>query len=104
MSVLTRILADGQSVTVERVQDVEPIIERNKILQTIPQQSDWGRHVASVPNVLLEKWLNEENARGNPVEWGTEEFYSMVERKLQDPDYRYLRTDGVSNAFLGFGS
>jgi hypothetical protein len=95
---------DGSKITIERVQDVEPIIEHNKALQTIEQRSDWGRHVASVPNVVLEKWLNEEWDRGNiHMQFGSEEFYAMVERKLQDPQYRAFRTDAFFNGVLGFG-
>lgn len=105
MSVHTLYHADGSSFTVERVQDVEPIIEHNKLLQTIEQKSDWGRHIASVPNVVLEKWLNEAWENGNTnMQFGSEEFYQMVERKLQDPDYRAFRTDAHFNGILGFGS
>jgi hypothetical protein len=105
MTVQTIFHHDGSSFTVERVQDVEPIIEHNKLLQTIEQRSDWGRHVARVPNVVLEKWLNEEWERGNiHMQFGSDEFYEMVERKLQDPEYRAFRTDASFNGFLGFGS
>jgi hypothetical protein len=105
VTVQTLYHADGSKITIERVQDVEPIIEHNKKLQTIEQRSDWGRHVASVPNVMLEKWLNEELDRGNiHMQFGSEEFYAMVERKLQDPDYRMFRTDASFNGVLGFGS
>jgi hypothetical protein len=103
MTVQTLYKTDGSTLTVVRQQDVEPIIERNKQLQTMEQRSDWGRHVASVPNVVLEKWLNEEAERGNVMQFGSEEFYAMVERKLQDPDYRMFRTDASFNGVLGFG-
>jgi hypothetical protein len=97
--------ADGSTLTVQRVQDVEPILENNKALRAVEQRSDWGRHVASVPNVVLEKWLNEEWERGNAtMQFGSEEFYTMVERKLQDPEYRAFRTDATFNGSLGFGS
>jgi hypothetical protein len=105
VTVQTLYHADGKSFTIERVQDVEPILEHNKTLRTLEQRSDWGRHVASVPNVVLEKWLTEEWERGNiHMQFGTEEFYGMVERKLQDPEYRAFRTDASFNGFLGFGS
>lgn len=81
-------------IVVEQIQDVEPILERNHILRSIPQKSDWGRHVASIPNIILTKWLNEEYARGNKnLRMFTPEFDELVERKLQDPDWKYLRTD-----------
>lgn len=105
MTVNTLYHADGTKILIERVQDVEPIIEHNKALQAIEQRSDWGRHVASVPNVVLEKWLNDEWDRGNiNMQFGSDEFYEMVERNLQDPQYRAFRTDAVFNGSLGFGS
>ncbi len=93
---------DG-SIVFERYQDVEDIIERNKALQTVEQKSDWGRHVASIPNVILELWCNEEYARGNvTLRIFTKEFDELVARKLKDPDWKWLRTDGASS-MLGFG-
>lgn len=75
-------------------QDVEDIIENNKKLQTTPQKSDWGRHVASIPNVILTQWLNEEWNRGNTsLKFLSAEFDKIVEKKLQDPDWKWLRTD-----------
>ena len=61
----TQWVADGKYLVVNRVQDVEPILERNKVLRGIAQPSDWGRHVATIPNVILERWFNEEWQRGN---------------------------------------
>jgi hypothetical protein len=75
-------------------QDVEPILERNHALRGEPQTSDWGRHVASIPNVILVRWLNEEYARGHVrLRMFTREFDELVQRKLRDPDWKYLRTD-----------
>ena len=75
-------------------QDVEPILERNKALRSIEQKSDWGRHIASIPNVILVKWLNEEHARGNvSLRLFSAEFNRLIAKKLKDPDWAYLRTD-----------
>lgn len=75
-------------------QDVEPILERNKALRSQPQKSDWGRHVATIPNVILVRWLNEEYAAGNvSLRMYTPEFNELVARKLADPEWAYLRTD-----------
>lgn len=105
MSVHTLYHADGSKLTVERVQDVEPIIEHNKLLRSQQQKSDWGRHRYRIPNVVLEKWLNEEWARGNTsMTFGSEEFYQMVERRMQDPDNAAFRVDSSFNGLLGFGS
>ena len=84
----------------ERVQDVEPILENNKRLQSIEQKSDWGRHHSSVPMIVIEKWLNEEYARGNIslrfLGPGFDEFYRQ---KMQDPDNRAWLTSNPSNPF-----
>lgn len=75
-------------------QDVEPVLERNHALRTQQQHSDWGRHVASIPNVILTKWLNEAYARGHvSLRIFTPEFDEFVKQKLQDPEWAYLRTD-----------
>lgn len=76
-----------------RWQDVEDIIENNKRLQNTPQKSDWGRHVASIPNVILEQWLNEAHRHGNiSLRPYTKEFDVLIEKKLKDPDWRWLKT------------
>jgi len=75
-------------------QDVEPILERNQRLRGEPQTSDWGRHVATIPNVILLKWLNEAHAGGNSgLRMFTREFDALVARKLADPEWKHLRTD-----------
>lgn len=77
-----------------RWQDVEDIIDNNKRLQNTPQKSDWGRHVSTIPNVILEQWLNEEHRRGNvSLKLYSNDFDKIIERKLKDPDWRWLRTD-----------
>jgi hypothetical protein len=82
------------TVIASTTQDVEPILEHNKQLRGEPQRSGWGRHVASIPNVILVRWLNEEHARGNTqLRMFTREFDELVARKLADPDWAYLRTD-----------
>lgn len=75
-------------------QDVEPILERNRMLRGERQRSDFGRHVANIPNVILVRWLNEEYARGNrELRMFTPAFNELVACKLQDPDWKHLRVD-----------
>ena len=89
-----RFHSHGDTVSIEHIQDVEPILERNKALRGEEQRSDWGRHVASIPNVIYVKWLDEEHARGNTsLRMFTPEFDLIVQKKLQDPEWAYLRTD-----------
>lgn len=84
----------------ERVQDVEPILENNKRLQGEAQRSDWGREVGEVPMVIIEKWLNEEYARGNvDLRFLGPGFTEFMHAKLRDPDNRAWRTDNPSNPF-----
>jgi hypothetical protein len=53
-----------------------------------------GRHIATIPNVVLVRWLNEEHARGRTdLALFSKEFDEVVKRKLNDPDWAYLRTD-----------
>lgn len=80
--------ADG-SITFERLQDVEPILDDNKQLEQIPQKGDF-RHVATIPNVILEQWINETGTQ--LLGLSNKDFAKFVRRKLDDPDYAYLRT------------
>jgi hypothetical protein len=92
----TRLTLDrGEKLIVaETMQDVEPILEHNKELRRQQQRSDWGRHIATIPNVILVRWLNEEHARGNVgLRLFGREFDALVARKLRDPDWKHLRTD-----------
>jgi hypothetical protein len=101
----TRVHLDpnGQDATIEHVQDVEPILDWNKEARTQEQRSDWGRHIARIPNVLYVKWLDEEWASGNKVRMYTPEFDAIVHKKLYDPEYAYLRVDrpALQVGFLG---
>lgn len=92
----TRIHLDsnGKDLAIESVQDVEDIIENNKRLRSLEQKSDWGRHVAEIPNVIYVRWLNEEHAKGNTnLRMFTPEFDAIVQKKLNDPEWAYLRVD-----------
>ena len=91
----TTVLLDRAGTAIaSATQDVEPILERNQQLRGEAQKSDWGRHVASIPNVILLKWLNEAHAGGNTgLRMFTKEFDALVARKLADPEWKFLRTD-----------
>lgn len=92
---------------VKSTDDVEDVLEHNKVLRTMPQKSDWGRHVASVPTVICLKWLNEEWERGHDIKFLSEEWMQLVAKKLQDPSWAFLRVDATSNVLgwrLGTGA
>ena len=84
---------DGNTLErVERWQDCEAIIENNKDWQTRGKQTGDFRLVAQIPNIIIERWLNEEAARGNRMKWSDKEFDLLIKRKLKDPDWAWLRT------------
>lgn len=86
--------SNGQDLAIEHIQDVEPILNWNKEARRDEQRSDWGRHVARIPNVIYVQWLNEEHARGNTdLRLFSPEFDAIVQKKLADPDWAYLRVD-----------
>lgn len=86
--------SNGRDLTIQHVQDVEPILDWNREARRDEQKSDWGRHVARIPNVIYVKWLDEEHAKGNTsLQLFTEEFDALVQRKLNDSEWMYLRTD-----------
>lgn len=90
--VLTRSFLDRSdgSVTFERIQDIEPILDLNKYLQNEPQKwaGTW-HHIGIIPNVVLEKWTNEEGV--NVLGMSSEEWGQFIKRKLRDPDNKWLR-------------
>jgi hypothetical protein len=86
--------SNGKDFAIEHVQDVAPILEWNEEARREEQRGDWGRHVARIPNVIYLQWLNEEHARGNiGLRLFTPEFDAIVQKKLEDPEWVYLRTD-----------
>jgi len=98
-----QIILDGEDLAIRHVQDVEPILEQNKLLRSQDQKSEWGRHVAEIPNVIYIRWLDEEHARGNTsLRMFTSEFDQVVARKLKDPEWAYLRVDKPS-LIMGWG-
>jgi hypothetical protein len=93
-----------RTLTFVNVQDVEPILDLNKAQRSERQTSDWGRHIARIPNSILLQWFYEEQRKGNvTLQMYTDEFDRIIDRKLQDPDYAYLRTDkpSLQVGFLG---
>lgn len=79
---------DG-TYTVASHQDVAPFLDRNKALANANDgynRTRDMRRLASIPNIVLMQWLNE---AGSMEILRDPKFLS---RKLNDPDYLYLRT------------
>lgn len=76
---------------IETVQDVEPILERNKALQN-EDDGGWSpsrdlRRAASIPDVVILKWRRELG-----VDVFNRNHWPAVKRLLNDPEWRWLRT------------
>lgn len=92
MAVITRFHREGY----ERWQDCEQVVEHNKRLQNEPQSRKSSfRHIASIPNIFIEKILREQWARGNVnLKWSSPEFNAIIKKEIIDnPDYAFLRVD-----------
>ena len=85
--------SDG-SIIIETVQDVEPILERNKKLAV-----EYGKNinsrtwfpVASIPVTIQYEWLKKYGI-SNIFD---EEYEPLIKRLLNSSDYRYLRTSEI---------
>jgi len=86
-----------QTFTIRSRQDVQPILDNNKILANHTDGYSPSRDlkkVASIPMVVAEQWCNEDRAAGRPA-WLTlpkAEKHAYVRRKLNDPDWQHLKT------------
>ena len=75
---------------IETVQNVEPYLNRNKLLYNNPELRSKDKdmkHFASIPNGVQEKWLREYS-----VDVWNKDHWPAVKRLLNSPDWRYLRT------------
>jgi hypothetical protein len=80
-------------VGIARYQDVEPILENNKILQTSGDGYNEARdmrRVASIPMIVVEKWMVEDGV--NFLALSGPERSKYLKKKLNDPEWRHLRT------------
>lgn len=90
----------SDAVTVERVEDVEPYLEHNKMLRDMPQtNTDGMKHCWSAPPVIYEKLFNEYNEGKNPPDlrmFGPEFSAYAHKRIMTDPDLKAFRVGGYS--------
>jgi len=87
---ITRKFVDNEdgTFTILSSQDAEPLLDLNKAMANendgyTPSRD--MRRLASIPAVLMEKWLAEVNYDSNALR-------EYVIKKLNDPDYLWLRT------------
>lgn len=77
---------------ITREQDVTPLLEMNKALANETDATKEGIkngwwHYAQIPNIIVEKWLNEHG-----VNLYDKDHQKAVFRLLNQPEYRYLKT------------
>lgn len=92
----TEIKARNGLLYVNRIQDVEPYLNQNTAQRNAvgDYKNKWSRKdrplrmVADIPNVIVEKWLKE----GVNVFSNDPDMVNKVRRKLDEPEYRYLKT------------
>ena len=81
----------GQGLHIRRSQDATPILEANKQAQIYGQNDlKFGRKFASVPTVILEKWMEEgiDYRKINHCEKTRKAFMA----KMNSPEFRAFRT------------
>ena len=89
------------SLVITRVQDVEPILDRNKALANDGRHwknqsgnDEIGidmRHVACIPVIVQEKWL-----RDHGVNVNDKDHWPAVKRLLNSSDWKWLRSADVT--------
>jgi hypothetical protein len=100
--VKTHLALEGDDLIVNRVQDVEPIIDWAKMLAEQPQHGGDFHHKWSLPAVMVEKFYNEYcGAAYKPM---NQEFWEWVNKKMKDPQYKKFWTYDTANPFhVGYG-
>ena len=91
--VMERMIEQDGKLIVNRQQDVEGLIEQNKIEAEIAPSMHGDaavRKVGSIPFVVAEEWSRECGAG-----IGTKEFALYCKKKLMDGDFAAFRIKGV---------
>lgn len=81
---------DGTFTIQRHDPDVEPALEWNKTLQNTPQKTESFHHIASIPAIVIEKWMQESGAP--LLSMPAHEFQRFIRRKLRDPEWMWLKT------------
>ncbi len=85
--------AEKNKAQITYSQDISSVLESNKIERA--QYAEQGGHnemqkVASIPNVVVMEWMQEGINVMNP----SKECIGRIKKKLNSPEYAYLRTGG----------
>lgn len=90
-SIYIKDAVDDDKIVLNRVQDVKPVFDKNRIERNEGQNNGYSesrdiQKVASIPMVVIEQWLKEGIDLFNP------DHADAVKKKLNDPFYAHLRT------------
>jgi len=82
----------NDSVTVSHSQDVSGVLEANKKARAEAEGRKMGetQRVASIPSVIVMEWMKE----GINVMAPNREDLKRMKKKLNSPEWAYLRTGG----------
>lgn len=88
------ILNRDESLTIGKQQDCAPVLEQNKLERdgnTFNTKNNYHK-AASIPTILIDKWCKEWGCSMHQL-LSEPEFKLKLYRRLNDPEYRALRTD-----------
>ena len=109
-NVMTSIDRDDGKTVIRTQQDVEPIIEANKLGQTSGHDGyshDRSmRHVAEIPVNIINKWMKDDGKLPSYFfqTMGKHEKAAYIRKKLADPNWAYLKAFGPAANRIYFGS
>lgn len=84
----------ADTVTLRRVVDVAPVLERNQALHAMTDENArWGEwsHVASIPNIVLEQWIEDGVLAADGRNWTFKDNMDAL-RRLDSNEWIKLRT------------
>lgn len=81
---------DGETFTIERVADCDPVLEANKLWQThnpdgMGATREW-KHIAEIPAIIVHRWIQDYGV--DPTDG---HHNDLLKRLLNDPEWRWLR-------------
>ena len=86
------------TLVIERVQDVESILKQNAQIRADNQLSRFTRHrsetlnpIADIPNVIIEKWLNEKPPLNVYLVGSDPEHTKRFRQRMNSSEFRLLR-------------
>ncbi len=89
--ITTHYTENEEGITLEKVQDTQPILEQNARERNSGQNNKIlgggaiGRKVASIPLVVWQQWIKETNG-------AVQKDPALLAKYLNDPDNKFLRT------------